>query len=121
MTGSPARPPKGLGASGRRLWTAALSVYDFDVHEELLLLQACRCADRLDRLAVEADSTARTVTNAKGDQLAHPAVVESRQQSLVLARLLASLRMPSGETDAGLVRPQRRGAARGSYGVRSVS
>lgn len=119
MTAS--KPPKGLSSSGRRLWNAALADHDFDVHEELLLLQACRCADHLDRLAAEAHAGSVTVTNVKGDEVAHPAMVEARQQSLVLARLLASLRMPSGEEGAELSRPQRRGAARGAYGVRAVS
>lgn len=110
--------PKGLKAAGSRLWAAALRDYEFDVHEELLLLQACRCADRLDRLEVEATAGSVTVTNYKGDQVAHPAMVEARQQSIVLARLLAALRMPAGDEAAG--RPQRRGGARGAYGVRAV-
>ena len=112
--------PGGLNASGQRLWRAALEDYDFDVHEELLLLQACRCADRLDLLATEAAANSVTVTNYKGDRVPHPALTESRQQSLVLSRLLASLRMPSGEVEGQLVRPQRRGASRGSYGIRGV-
>lgn len=108
-------PAKGLKASGRRLWTSALEDYDFEVHEELLLLQACRCVDRLDLLATEAENNPVTVVNVKGDQVPHPALTESRQQSIVLSRLLASLRMPSGEEGGQLIRPQRRGAARGPY------
>ena len=115
------KTPAGLKAAGRRLWTAALADYEFDTHEELLLLQACRCADRLDRLAVEAEGNPVTVVNAKGDQVPHPALTESRQQSITLARLLAALRMPSGEEGGQLIRPQRRGGARGAYGVRAVS
>ncbi len=115
------RAPSGLAAAGRRLWTSALADYEFDVHEELLLLQACRCADRLDRLAVEAENGPVTVENHKGDLVPHPALTESRQQSITLARLLAALRMPSGEQGGQLVRPQRRGGARGAYGVRVVS
>jgi hypothetical protein len=107
--------PAELGVSGRRLWDAALSDQEFDVHEELLLMEACRTADLLDRLAAEAAAGELTVTNQKGDRIANPVVVEARQQKLVLARLLASLRLPSGEAGE---RPQRRGAARGSYGVR---
>lgn len=109
--------PNGLKASGRRLWRSVLADFDLDGHELLLLLQACRCADRLDLLADEADAHPITVVNAKGDQVAHPAITESRQQSLTLARLLASLRLPSGDVDE---RPQRRGAARGAYGLRSA-
>ena len=115
------RSPYGLSATGRRLWSSALIDYELDAHEELLLLQACRCADRLDRLAKEADASPVTVVNAKGDQVAHPALTESRQQAITLARLLAALRMPSGEQGGELVRPQRRGGARGAYGVRAVA
>lgn len=110
--------PVGLGEAGRKLWSASASAYDFDAHEELLLLQACRTADRLDRLEDEARGSAVTVENHRGDQVAHPALVEARQQAITLARLLAALRMPSGEE--GLGRPQRRGAPRGVYGVRAV-
>ena len=109
-----AAPPKGLRTSGRRLWKSVAADYELDVHEELLLLQACRCADRLDLLATEADS-ALTVVNMKGDQVTHPAITESRQQALTL-----SLRLPSGEAGAELVRPQRRGASRAPYGIRGA-
>ena len=94
-TGS--RVPNGLKAAGRRLWLAALENYEFDVHEELLLLQACRTADRLDRLAIEAEANDVTTANRFGELVAHPALIESRQQSITLARLLAALRMPAGE------------------------
>ncbi len=113
------KTPVGLKAAGRRLWTAALADYEFDVHEELL--QACRCADRLDRLAVEAEGNPVTVVNAKGEQVPHPALTESRQQSITLTHQLAALRLPAGEDGGELSRPQRRGGARGAYGVRAVS
>ncbi len=115
-TPQPKRPPKGLKISGRKLWSSILASYELEVHEELLLVQACRTADRLDELAAEAAANPITVVNARGDQIPHPAIVESRQQSLSLARLLASLRLPTGEEDDGtLKRPQRRGGARGVY------
>lgn len=110
--------PAGLGASGKSLWSSVLDEYELDRHEELVLLQACRCVDRLDELATEAASGPVTVENKRGDLVPHPAITESRQQSLTLARLLASLRLPAGE-EAG--RPQRRGGARGSYGVRGIA
>lgn len=113
-----AKAPRGLSTAGRKLWASVLDTYELDQHEELLLLQACRTADRLDRLDDEASTAPVTVTNYKGDQVPHPALTESRQQALTLARLLASLRLPSGDEQE---RPQRRGAARGPYGVRSVS
>lgn len=110
--------PAGLADAGRRLWASVATDYELDVHEQLLLHQACRCVDTLDRLAAVAADAPVTVTNAKGDEVPHPTLTESRQQSLTLARLLASLRLPSGDEGD---RPQRRGSARGSYRVRAVA
>jgi hypothetical protein len=112
-----AKFPAGLLTAGRSLWKSVLDEYELDTHEELLLIQACRCADRLDSMAAVLASAPLTLTNFRGDKAAHPLLTESRQQSLTLSRLLASLRLPSGDE----ARPQRRGAARGSYGIRSVS
>jgi hypothetical protein len=67
-----ARIPAGLSDSGTRLWRSVTAGYDLDVHEELLLLQACRAADRLDELATEAAANPLTVTNNRGDQSSHP-------------------------------------------------
>ncbi|MCS5718595.1 terminase [Herbiconiux sp. CPCC 205763] len=99
-----------LGDSGSALWTALTELVDFDVHETSLLTEACRIKDRLDALDVIIRAEGVTVTSPQGVK-AHPAVVEARNQQLTLARLLASLRIP----DEDDVRPQRRGAARGSY------
>ena len=114
--------PRGAGPSGRKLWRSVLGDLDLDPHEELILLQAVRCVDRLDAMAAELESAPLTLTNSKGDEIAHPLLVESRQQSLMLARLVASLRLPAGlsEGEPELDRPQRRGAVRGSYGLRRV-
>ncbi len=106
--------PKGLGATGRRLWRAVLTDYELDQHEVLLLIEACRVADRLDRLAEESDGAPLTTMNHRGDEVADPRLVEARQQAIVYARLVAALRLP---VEAEGVRPQRRGAPRGAYGV----
>ena len=58
--------------------------------------------------AQEAAGSRVTVTNHRGDQVPHPAITESEQQSLTLVRLLVSLRVPPGE-EAGW--PQRHGGA----------
>jgi hypothetical protein len=106
--------PSGLGESGARLWSSVADAFELRVDEELLLLQACRSADLLDALAEQTTRGPLTVTNAKGDQVTAPWITEHRQQSQNLARMIASLRLPD-EEDA---RPQRRGAARRSYGIR---
>jgi hypothetical protein len=116
---TPTKTPPGLAAAGRKLWQSIAKEFELEVYEESLLLQAARCADTLDRLATEAANATVTVVNMKGDRVAHPAMVESRQQAITLSRLLASLRLPSGE-EGEERRPQRRGASRGAYGLRRV-
>lgn len=110
MTGK--RAPRGLKAAGRSLWKSIQDVYEMQQHEEQLLLEACRTADRLDALADAAEDAPLTVTNSKGDEVAQPLLVESRQQSIVYARLIAALRLPDEQDE----RPQHRGV-RGAYGV----
>ncbi len=113
-------PPDGLKDAGRRLWVSVLSGWEIDAWEQLLLLQACRVADRLDELAEIASTATAIVTSSKGDATPHPAIVEARQQSIVLTRLLASMRLPVGDED-DLTRTQRRGGARGAYAARTVA
>ena len=111
----PAPAPDGLGEAGARLWDAAMDARVFAVHEELVLLQACRTADLLDRLAVLAVSEPVTVEAARGRRVTNPVLVEQRQQSYALARLLMSLRLPA-LADGGEERmPQRRVGFRGLY------
>lgn len=114
-------PPKGLESAGKRLWRSIADDYELDVHEEALLLQAARTVDRLDAIAEALVGAPLTAKNFKGDPVTNPLLVETRQQSQTLARLLASLRLPSGEEESGpLRRPQRRGAVRGAYGIRGA-
>jgi len=108
------RPPKGLQATGKRLWRGITEHLELDEHETALLVEACRTADAIDAL--------QTVIETEGAMLhgrAHPALVEGRQQRLTLARLIASMRLPD-DLAAPVKRPQRRGGARGAY-LREVS
>lgn len=107
--------PGGLRTAGRALWADVTGDYELEQHEAVLLREACRAADRLDEL--NEIVAAEGVLLHSGDR-PHPALVEARQQSIALSRLVASLRLPSGEEGG---RPQRRGAARGAYGVRPVA
>jgi hypothetical protein len=99
-------PPKGLRAAGKRLWTAVTSEFELGEPETLVLLQAARCADRLDTL----DRAIRRGRVVDPTGAPHSALGESRQQSILLARLVAALRLPDAED----VRPQRR-SSRGTY------
>lgn len=110
---STTRTPSGLKSRGRRLWAEITDVLELDEHERALLLEAARTADLLDMLAA--------IVAREGpilDGRPNPALVEARQQKLVLARLLASMRLPDDLTgQADLSRPQRRGGSRRPYNI----
>lgn len=117
MTTKAPRAPKGLAESGKKLWHAIVDEHELEEHELLTLREACRVADRLDTLFTEAEANPVTVHNARGDLAVHPALIEARQQGALFVKLIASLRIPDAEDNL----PQRRGGARGSYGLRSAS
>jgi hypothetical protein len=111
------RNPSGLRAAGRRLWRDVTETLALDEHEKALLLEAARTADALDELEKVIRRDGVLVSGRP-----HPALVEARQQRMTLARLVASLRLPE-DLQLGRERPQRRGAARGTYqatGLRAV-
>lgn len=105
--------PRGTGQDGRRLWRAVLTEYELEEHELTLLRQAVHVADVCADLAAQVDRDG-TVLAGK----AHPALVELRQQRILLARLIVALRVPLGE-DESTSRTQRRGV-RGVYGIRGA-
>ena len=90
-------PPKATKTAGRRLWKSIMDDYDLSGAELEILRQAVRVADVLDDLAaiVAAEGV---IENGTGR--ARPAVVEQRQESIALARLLASLRLPDSAESA---------------------
>lgn len=115
------RAPEAAGTAGKRLWRAVLSEFELAEHEMALLRQAVRVADLCDQLqaVVEAEGP---MLRVDGHPRTHPAVVELRQQRIVLARLVVALRVPLGDQEqdgasAGEpTRLQRRGT-RGFYAV----
>jgi hypothetical protein len=112
---APDPAPEDLGPGGRALWTSIADVFELAEHERALLHEACRVADRLDALDAVVRLDGVTVSTPQGLR-AHPALVEARQQGVVLSRLVASLRLP--DDDEPEDRPQRRGGARGAYAAR---
>lgn len=106
-------PPENLGPRGLTLWESIAEGFDLAQHEADLLHEAARVADRLDDLDAVVRRDGVTVSTPQGPK-AHPALVEARQQSIVLTRLVASLRIPDEEGHA----PQRRGGARTPYTAR---
>jgi hypothetical protein len=93
-----------------------VSEFDLSEHELSLLSEACRTADVCASLAKIVAADGPLSTSRLGEARAHPALVELRQQRLLLARLVVALRVPLGEQpDVPAGRPQVR-ALRGVYG-----
>lgn len=113
--------PKGTGKAGAALWRSVLDVYDLEEHERALLVEAVRTVDLLAELDVIIKDEGAVVESPQGRK-ANPAAVEARQQRIALARLLAALRLPSGDEGDQVAgaRPQRRVGARGVYGIRGA-
>lgn len=114
--------PKGLDPDGLRLWRSITAEFELDEHELILLEQTCRTAD-LVALLVAVVAEHGPVDEAGK---VRPATVELRQQRIVLARMLAALRIPLADHDAkdaekhGPPRLQRRGT-RGVYALGDAS
>ncbi len=116
------KAPQGVGAAARRLWSSVVDDFDLEEHERALLVEAVRTVDLLERLDAEVRRDGPMVESPQGMK-AHPAAVEARQQRIALARLMAALRLPSGEEgdqQANARRPQRRVGVRGTYGIRGA-
>ncbi len=115
------KPPGGTRPPGRRLWESVVADFDLDEHELVLLRESVRTVDVLADLDAAVRRDGPLVESPQG-QRAHPAVVEARAQRIALARLLAALRLPSGEVgdEKASARPQRRVGARGVYGIRGA-
>jgi hypothetical protein len=89
------RPPRGLGAAGRRLWRSILAGWDLNPAELATLADACATADLVERLQEQIDA-APDLTEREARRL----VAEVRQQRLCRARLVAALRLPDEDPAA---------------------
>jgi len=104
--------PAGSGTAGRRLWRAVVEDYDLAEHELVLLRQAVGVADLCELLAGVVDREGPIVAGR-----AHAALVELRQQRILLARLVVALRVLMGDEDNAGERSQYRGV-RGVYSIK---
>lgn len=104
--------PNGFAARGGAFWAHATETFELDRHEQELLVQVCRLLDRADALQAVIVAEGPMVTTARGETRAHPAVVEERQVSLALGRLLAQLEIPASGDEPGLRSPRSARAAK---------
>lgn len=120
MTEKPKRPSC-LKAAGARLWNSVTDDYELEEHEVVLLAEAVRTVDLCSDLEAAVRRDGPLLTSPQGMK-AHPAAVEARQQRIALARLLAALRLPTGEAgDEQTSARQRRVGVRGVYGIRGTA
>lgn len=96
-------PPAGLAAKGRAVWRDIAKRYDLRPDELLVLARICRAVDRIAQLDALADASPPVIAGSHGGKVIHPAVVELRQQELVLARLVRVLALPDSDAGYGRV------------------
>lgn len=82
--------PPGLLGRGTELWTSVSANRTLDAPSRVLLLNACRIADRLDALDEEIDG--RLISyNQRGDEVINPLISEHRQQYATLAGIFSKM------------------------------
>ena len=123
--------PKNLGTRGRKLWRDVAATQTLDPSQRILLEEACRTADRLEKLDEklrgDADSWAHLRTRAESmvytedgveatiDLVVDGALTEARQQQNIFKQLIAAIRLEDAATGK---KPQARGGSRGAYAPR---
>src|SRR3954451_13785400 len=103
--------PYSGGSSGARLWTRVLAEFELSETELVLLREACRTADAVEELHGYVDEQGTMI-----DGRPNPALVELRQQRILLARLVVALRVPLDD-DGDVVPGGQRTQARPIRGV----
>lgn len=111
------KTPSGLRAGGRRLYRAITDDFTMGDHELSILLEAARTVDTLEGLQAVLTEEGLMMTSPQGPKV-HPAAVELRQQRVVLAKLLASLRIPLDDAEEDGRSPQKRSGVRALSAVR---
>src|SRR5215217_4265082 len=103
MIMSDLKPPTGLKAPGRRLWDAVVGPYILTPAEMLILREACRTADELDRLEKALrELNDLVVSGSTGQPRAHPLLEEVRAHRVLVDKLVNSLNLPDDNEEIGL-------------------
>jgi hypothetical protein len=112
------RPPTGLLAAGRAVWTAILDDLDdldgdweLDARELLVLAAAARQADTNAALERAIKKSGVMVAGSKGQPRMNQMVTELRQGRIALEKLLSSLALPSDQSGGAMTAAEKRGQA----------
>jgi hypothetical protein len=108
------RPPRGLAAAGKGLWTRMhedlADDQEFSAKELELLRRACQLADREAGLQKIIDRDGLMTTGSTGQVVLHPAAQELRQVETALCGLLA--RISTEDTGGEVATPRQERAAK---------
>lgn len=96
MSLKPARPPRYLAEAGTNLWRSLASQIagdglQLDAREVMLLTEACREADMLDRIQLALVEAPMLMKGAQGQQVANPLIGEARRSRTTIASLLKQI------------------------------
>lgn len=96
----PQRPPRGLGAAGRRLWRSYVTEYKLRPDELQHLASACRSFDELIRIEDElAAAPSLTTAGSKGQPRPHPLLEEARRHRATILALLTPITLSDDDLD----------------------
>jgi hypothetical protein len=103
------KPPSGLSASARRLWTSVQADYVLSPAETAVLAEVCRTWGELERLekAVRALPDL-VVAGSMGQPRMHPLLDAVRAHRALLAKLCEQLNLPDVTQEVGLRPGQKR-------------
>ena len=95
------RAPNGLGRRGKSLWAELHTEFDFtgEPHRRVLVEDACREADLVDRLQRAVTKNDLRVRGWQGQPVTAPEVAELRLHRKAMADILRALALPDAEDD----------------------
>lgn len=101
-----ARAPAGLGSKAKRLWDRVTTDYVLRPDEVVLLEEACHTIDLIGELKKRVAKEPCIIPGSRGQRIAHPLLMEIRQQRAAFARIMKQLDLPdagdvSGATSVG--------------------
>ena len=95
-----AAAPKDLAPMGLDLWQRITHDYELSTAERALLREACRTTDELETLRLALTTADAVTQGSTGQPVVNRLYEELRQHRLHLARLLASLDLPTADVGA---------------------
>jgi hypothetical protein len=100
-----------LGSRGRGFWDEQQKQLEFDVHEEQVLLEACRTMDVIGSLSDAVRRDGVMLVGSQGQPVVNGAVAELRQQQAALARLIVQLNLDAADVAGAITAKSAAGRA----------